>query len=204
MTRLAKILSIFLLTIGLASCDETQFQTTWQDPQIHRVNLRGSEVAAVLVSPDESIRRPFERDLAKELRKYGIEGVPSYQLTSSDATEKDELMQSLRASGVDYAIVMRILGSEKETRYVPGSGSSFFHPYHYDPFWGAGFHYDPGYFVTDTFVSVETVLHSVPDNQVLFTGLSQTMNPSEVDDFVEEIVEEAAEELALPELKEAE
>jgi hypothetical protein len=100
---------------------------------------------------------------------------------------------------MDHAIFMRVVDREKEISYIPGT--SWYPGPYYDPFY-SGFggpfppsYYDPGYYVVDTIVSVETLVYSVPDTKLLWAGLSKTMNPSEVDDFVKDLVSEAVHEM---------
>jgi hypothetical protein len=201
MSRLLTVLIMTLAMTGLSACDDTEFVSRWEDPEMRQVRLRGTEVAAVLLSDDEGVRRAFERDLARELRLYGVEGVPGYEVVSTDVTDKEAVVRTLRREGIDYAIIMKIIGSEQETRYIPGSG--YYTPYYYDPYWRGGYYYDPGYYVTNVLVSVETVLQSVPDDKVLFAGTTRTINPDEVDELVEDIVEVAAKELNISKKKDA-
>jgi hypothetical protein len=55
--------------------------------------------------------------------------------------------------------------------------------------------YNPPYYRVDTIVSVETLVYSIPDSKLVWTGLSKTMNPSEVDHFVRELVSGAVKEM---------
>jgi hypothetical protein len=55
--------------------------------------------------------------------------------------------------------------------------------------------YAPGYTVTDTLVSVETRVYSVPQDKLLWSGKSVTTNPTKVDSFVKELSEKTAGEL---------
>jgi len=191
----------------LTACDYTDFEATWQDPSIRPIDPRNEHLAALLLSANESVRRSFEDNLARQLNRHGVETTPGYQLVpEADATNKEELLADLKTTTADHAVFMRIIDREKQVRYIPGYDS---YPGLYDdpffwydgPFvrqWGYGpwfSPYDLPYYQVDTIVSVETLVYSVPDSKLVWTGLSKTMNPSEVDRFVKELVSGAVKEM---------
>jgi hypothetical protein len=53
----------------------------------------------------------------------------------------------------------------------------------------------PGYLETDTIVSVETLVYSLPQDKLLWGGVSETTDPSNLDSFIKEIVKKAGEEI---------
>jgi hypothetical protein len=197
-----------LAVLSLTACHDTWFESTWQNPSASAVDLRTESVGAFLLSGNEAVRRSFEFNLANQLNKRGIEAIPGYELTPhSDVTNKEEILTDLMGTGVDHAVFMKIVDRTEEVNYVPGS-VWYAGPY-YDPFywrdgafigpWGFGGtwppYYDPGYYRVDTIVSVETLVYSVPDRTLLWTGLSKTMNPSEVDKFVKSLASETVKEM---------
>jgi hypothetical protein len=120
-------------------------------------------------------------------------------------TDKEALLADLTRTRADHAVFMRIIDRHQEVSYVPGT--SWYPGFYYDPFlWHGGVYlgpgvsypwpyYDDGYYRVDTVVSVETLIYSVPDGKLIWSGLSRTLNPSEVDDFVEDLVSEAVDEM---------
>jgi hypothetical protein len=185
----AKTVLIALAVLCLSSCDYTDFESVWRDPQARPIDLRTEHVAALLLSDNESIRRDFEYNLARQLNRQGVESTPGYELLAeSDASEKEEILDALQATSVDHAVFMKIVDRHQEVDYVPGSawpGSA----------WYPGTFYDPFFWYGDVFVyevvSVETLVYSVPESKLVWAGLSKTMNPDDVDDFIEDLVEGA-------------
>ena len=53
----------------------------------------------------------------------------------------------------------------------------------------------PGYLETDTIVSVETLVYSLPQDKLLWGGVSETTDPSNLDSFIKEVVKKAGEEI---------
>jgi hypothetical protein len=196
-----------MATLALAACDDTKFTSTWRDPSTTHIDLRG-ETAAFLLSGNTAVRRTFEQHLANELNENGIEAVAGYELLpDTETTRKSVILNRLRNTTADHAVFMRVVDREQEVSYVPGT--VWYPGSYYDPYWWyrgfyygpTGFagpwpaYYDPGYFRTDTIVSVETLVYSIPNGKLLWAGISKTMNPSEVDEFVEDLVSETVDEL---------
>jgi hypothetical protein len=64
----------------LPACDETDFESAWQNPSLSRTDLRTEAVGAFLLSGNDAVRLSFEQNLARELNKLGIEAIPGYEL----------------------------------------------------------------------------------------------------------------------------
>ncbi len=205
-----KYLGRFLISIILlitAGCDLTEFEATWRDPSARPIDPRTEHIAAVLLSGNESVRRSFEYNLARQLNKHGVEATPGYELLAgADVTDKTEVLADLQRTRVGHAVFMRIIDRQLEPSYVPGP--VWYPGSYYDPFywydgvfigrWGYASwppYYDAGYYRVDEVVSVETLIYSVPDSKLVWTGLSRTMNPDEVDNFVKELVAGAVKEM---------
>jgi hypothetical protein len=60
---------------------------------------------------------------------------------------------------------------------------------------GWGTVYVPGSTSQDTIVVVETVIYSVPRNELLWAAVSETRNPRELSRFVQDLVKESVKEL---------
>ena len=199
---------LILLALSVSACDSTDFESTWQNPAAKPINTRNESVATFLLSNNEAARRSFEYNLANVFNQHGIEATAGYDLGfNTDVTDKQKILTDLKGTGIDHAVFMRIVDRQLETSYIPGA--AWYPGFYYDPFlwyhgayvgpWGlAGTwpaYYDPGYYRVDTVVSVETLVYSVPDTRLDWAGLSRTMNPSKVKNFVEDVVSEALKEM---------
>jgi hypothetical protein len=179
----------------LAACATTRFDSTWKAPDAQPLNLAGRKVAALVISPDESVRLNAEGTLARELTARGLQGLPAYNLIPpNEARDKDKAKALFTAAGIDAVVVLRALGQEKEISASPVSIGYWNAPY-YGSFWGSGYYghgwgavYEPGYLRTDTIVSVETLVYDMATDKLVWAGRSQTTNPSKVDAFIEELV----------------
>jgi hypothetical protein len=187
--------------VGLLACASTTFNSTWKAPEAGPLNFQGQKVAAVVMSPHESTRLGAEGELARELTRRGVEGIPAYNLIPPNETRDKEKAKALfTAAGIAGVVVMRALGTEKEITSSPG-GYYWNAPY-YGSFWGTGFYgygwgavYDPGYLRTDTIVNVETLVYDLKADKLVWAGKSQSTNPDRVDTLIKELVAGAAAEM---------
>jgi len=189
------------LALGLSACATTSFESSWRNPDVPALNFKGQKVAAVVVSPHESTRLGAEGELARELKRRGVDAVPAYNLIPPNETrDKDKAKVLFNQAGIAGVVVMRALGAEKEINSVGGTG--YWGAPGYASFWGAGYWgygwgavYDPGYLRTDTIVNVETLVYDLKADKLVWAGKSQTTNPERVDALIKELVAKAAAEM---------
>jgi hypothetical protein len=174
-----------------AACSTTEFKSTWRDPTAQMTSFQDKKVAAFVVSSNQSTRLAGEDALARALASRGVQGVPGYQLIGAEqASDSEVLRRKLQQSGVDGAVFMRVVDRRQEVNYVPG-GPYYGSMYGYwDYGWSAAS--APGYVTTSNIVSVETLVYSVPQDKLLWGGVSETMDPTKLDSAIKEIVDAAA------------
>jgi hypothetical protein len=182
---------------ALAACATTEFTSTWTSPDPQLVDYSGRKVAAIVVSPDESARRTGEDALAREISARGAVGVPAYTLLALDELRDHAAARTkLLAAGCTGAVVMRVTGKEHQVTEVPGSYAgprySSFTAYSR---YGWSSVYDPTYLDTDTIVSVETLVYELEPDRLVWGGMSETFEPTDVEHFVVELAEAVVEQM---------
>jgi hypothetical protein len=186
---------------SVMACGATTFNSSWKAPDAQPINFAGQKVLALVVSPNESNRRAAEEALARELTARGVQGVPGYTVLPTEivqAKDRERGREMVDKSGVVGVVSMRLVGKDKEITSTPGMWSTA--PY-YGSYWGGyygygwGAVYDPGYIRTDTILSVETLVHDLKQNKLVWAGQSATTNPSDADKFMRELVDEAVKEM---------
>ena len=158
--------------VALTACASTRFTETWRNPNIAPEHFR--KVVAMAVVGPATLRRVAEDEIVRTLPAG--EAIPSYQVLS-DAEIRDpaQALAHLRGAGFDGAITMRVLSDQDKVRYVPGTTFPDFPTflgYAWPPV------YDPGYYVTDREVQVETNVYALPSQQLIWSGVSRTQNPA--------------------------
>ncbi len=201
MFRLVKLCGFTILGAITMGCASTSFVSSWQAPVEGPIEFDNKRVAAVVVSGDETTRRAGETALAREISKRGrAQGVASYTIVSGEAAkDKDAAKKMLQDAKIEGAVVMRVISSEQEISYSPGTSWYGPTPYYgsFYGYWGYGWGmaYDPGYLRTDRVVMVETLVYSVTQDKLLWAGKSKTTNPDNIQKFIGELADAAAKEM---------
>lgn len=201
-----KVVSRLLLPAAcvLLSACAAGYVATWKDPAAEPVHLHGARVAAVVMMKDEASRRTAEDALAREITAHGAEGVAMYALLPGvEPSKEPETRAALERAGVLGVVVMRPVRTEQLLRPVPEA--SLAAPYRH--YWGGYFGYGWGApwpwafgihaqdVEVDTVVSVETLVYSLKQNRLLWSGTSKTTNPPRVEAFIRQLAQKAAREL---------
>jgi hypothetical protein len=191
MGRFKREAAIVTTLLAIAGCATTEFESTWVAPSVEKGELQGKQVAAIVLSDHEALRRSGEDALARALSAHGLIGVPGYQLlTAEDAADSDQLRKKLAERNMAGMVMIRLLDSRQVATY----------PGFYAPYWGIGPYYGYGRYGWDpvtsrNVVTAETMVYSLPDNNLLWAGVSDTVDPHKLDWMIGEIADKAAKEM---------
>ena len=170
----------------LGGCASTHITSAWKDPGLSRLPF--SKVLVVFQHSDPQLRMRLERSMAAEIPN----SVPSHAIFSDEEVRDIERVKArVRTDGFDSAVIMRIVGVDREVSYVPGrlySVPGFYHGFY--GYWGYGWRtvYDPGYMRSDRVVTIATNVYSVADDKLVWASQSETFNPSSLRNAVMEVV----------------
>lgn len=188
---------VLIALAGATLAAKTTFSSVWKSPTATRFAFGGQKVAAVVIDQDESLRVAGEEALADELNKRGMQGVPSYRSIPKELLKQpDEARAWLEKSGVQGVVAFRLISDEQRRTITPATWSSAYYQTfggYYSYGWGVAF--TAGSDRTDRFVSLETLIFSVPSNTLLWAGVSTSDNPKTGRAVVEEVVKAAAAEM---------
>jgi hypothetical protein len=188
------LLGLLLGLVLVQGCATTTLVETWQAPGLEPADLEFEDVVAIAVMPDETRQRLVEDALAAAATHTKV--TPAYTiLEPEDRDDPARLRAALERNGIDGAVTVTLVDTEKQQTYVPGTTRVY--PGGYYGYYRAvgAVVYEPGYTHTDTIVVVETSLYNVSEGKLLWSGISRTMNPKNVDSLIEGIVEAARDEL---------
>lgn len=192
---LCVVMALGVTAASLAA--DVEFTSVWKAPGVRQISFAGKKVAALVMSKDDSIRVAGEEALARELTARGLQGVATYRIAP-----KEELASADTAKGwferanVEGVVALRPVSAEKIEQYNPGtwvnpSYGTLWGYYGYG--WGAV--YIPGSSRKDTIVVVETTIYSVPQNALVWAGVSEAKNPKQLQKYIEELAKECVKEL---------
>lgn len=183
--RHALAVSLFLV---LSACSSTKVVEQWSDPDFHKTF---TDVLVLSLNQDDTKRRVFESGFITELDKRQIESTPSYELIPNNSDLSVETIKdAIARTNIDGVLVMRQVKVKKEERYVPPRVDYVGDPY-YGSFYGyyGAFApiYQPGYVTEDTVVHLETNLYAVDGEKLVWTGKTETFNPSNTNSLIDDL-----------------
>jgi hypothetical protein len=191
-----RVIFVSIVLAALVAAD-VKFKSTWKWMDAGQVNFAGKKVAALVMTDDDSLRVSGEEALVRELNARGLQMVASYRIVPKEELKNPDSAKGwYERSGVEGVVAVRPISRDKVTTYTPATWTN---PY-YGTLWGYygygwGSLYIPGSSREDTVVVVETLVFSVPKNQLLWAAVSETKNPKQLQRFVTDLVNATAKEM---------
>ncbi len=194
MTRRPASFLVCAAVITLAACGTaTKLTAVWKAPEATGVRFKKIIVAAQ--TKDQSTRRSLESHLVSRIPN----STASYEvLTEEETRDQARAKAKVVAAGFDGAVIVRFVGKDTQTTYVPGT--TWYGPAPYGSMWGNwgygwGAVYDPGYLVTDTIISLETHVYDVNQDKLIWASKSDTVSPTSMNDLVNSLVDATVQEM---------
>ena len=163
----------------LVACSpSTQITKSWTDPAWTASDTAlYKKVLVVAPLKDESSRRIAEDKLVASIKK--VLAVQSYGYIKSTDTDQNALEERLLKDGFDGIILMRLEDVDKSVSYTPGTSYGGWYGYRYST---------PGYYTEDKTFYVETNFYAVEGNKLLWSGTTASLNPSQFDKTLDDII----------------
>ena len=186
------------LSLGVAlAASDPKFTSTWKAPEAAGVSFAGKKVAALVISGDQNLRVSGEEALARVLATRGLQTVATYRMApAEELTTPERARPWFERATIDGVVVLRPVSRDVQVTYSP----SMWVTSSYSTLWGYyGYGwtgvYTPGSKRSDTTLIVETLVYSVPQDKLLWAGVSTTTNPKEAQAFIKDLVDEAVKEM---------
>ena len=191
-----RVLAVAMLIAGCFTFGKSSHVVmSWRNPnapanQFHRVLALG-------LSEKTPIRADFEDALAAQLEETGRQAIPGNTiLLRPEGTQLNlnYLRTQVRDNQIEAVVVSRLIKVDKTVTYIPGGPSFVPYPY-YGTFYGYygsvyPIVYSPDYLREEKKVRIETNLYllSQGDGVLVWTGITDTFNPTDVDKAIGKLV----------------
>jgi hypothetical protein len=178
--------AIAALGIVTACGPSTELTAVWRTPDT--IGPRFQKVLVVAQAPQESVRRTVENALVRNIPR----GVASFSaLGGIDVKDTERARAKIASDGFDGAVVVRFVGVDRQTSYVPGT--AYWGPAPYGSLWGYWAYgwvgaYDPGYMKTENVISLESNVYAVSTEKLLWSSRSESVSPVSVDSMIDDLV----------------
>lgn len=184
-----------LLIFSLAACQPaTEITGSWKNTQATANTERINTILVTALTARTNVRQQVEGDIAAALEKRGYKTVKSFDVlppfTEGKTPDKDALFSKINETGAHAIMTVALIDKETENRYVPGGAGYTPIPRfgYYGSFWGYYNNwyptlYSPGYYEEEKIYFIETNLYDARTEDLLWSGQSETYNPSSLDSF---------------------
>lgn len=181
--------SCMFLTILLTSCSTTKIVSSWRQPDKHIHINDLNKVLVIALIENETNRYKAEHQIVKHLDGKGF---VSHEYLNDNFNQKNEteIMDKIRTDGFDGIVLMRLIDVDKERVYIPAETN--YYPNDFKNFGGyyKEQHYryqTSGYFMTTKTYILETIIFSMKDNKIIWSGITETFEPDGIKKMTNEI-----------------
>jgi hypothetical protein len=200
MKRITLFVVSLLLSSFLYSCGSLTYITdTWEKQGF--TGKKFNKVVVLAIAKDNRVaRRMVEDATVRELKANGINAIISYDILPNGEFDKDsdgkvdnqqEAEESIKSKmkdlNADGVLVLKLKDVKTEQKYVPGVQAyiptNYYAPYYNYYFMSYNMVYSPGYYVNNTDVYIESNIYDLQKNEMVYSLLSETVNPTSVGDF---------------------
>jgi hypothetical protein len=197
MRRVLVALLLVFLGLGCASGGTSMVQV-WYDetfiPDPHQ------NIMVIAMASDQTRQRLFEDAMVAALEDGQTRAFSSARfIPHHQETDEAVLREVMKEHEATLVLTSRLIGIDNKQEYVPGSVYSYpsyygggWYPYYYRTYQTV---YSPGYVVSYQVVSLETTVHSVATEQLVWSGISETVDPSSVNQAIHSITDKVGRDL---------
>jgi hypothetical protein len=178
---------VVLSIIFLSACSSsTKVVEQWADTEF---NGKLKNLLVISLNQSADSRKVFENGFLLELTNRKIPAKASYTLLPDyESLDKETVKAAITGSSIDGVIVLRSVKVTKEDRHVQAQSEGT----RYDEFYAYVGDYRPtydSYTTQNTVVHLETNLYAVRGEQLIWTGKTETFNPTDVHVLIAELAE---------------
>lgn len=181
-----------MLTVSSGCGSSTDLSAVWRDVNYTSGPIR--EFMIMGLTHNEERRRTFEYEFAERLKRDGVVAVPSLEVFPSDyKIDKSALEVGVRNSEIDAILVTRLVALDKDAKYT--QTGNYTPPYrYYDYFYT---YYSNAYDAVQAsgdisqhrLLQLETSIYDTRTQQLVWSGLSESIHPGKADDLIDELAD---------------
>lgn len=187
-----------LLSFALAGCAPSRLDTTWVEPGGAPSPFK--DLLVLGVAAKEKVRVAYEDSFVAALRARGVRARAGHTLLpEGELADTSRVRKAVQAAGAEGVLITHLAGVTAETSRVPDRNyvtTSLYgglYPYY-------GLVYDnvmePGYYARFRLLAFETNLYDARRERLVWSGRSQTMDPSSEQTTIGEVIGKVTDALA--------
>lgn len=193
--------------LALTACgSNTSIVNSWKDPNVTVAQEHFKKLLVVALLKDEASRRITENRIASSSQIFKT----SYQYLNESTLHltKEQKLKVLQDENFDGVITLRLVSTEKETNYIPGTyNGTYYGGFEgiYTNMYGYGFgnwynmyspnFYQPGYYQEKISYMVETNIFSLKQNKLIWTGTTKSQYVTDLGETIDDIIKTVVNEM---------
>ena len=191
MIKYLLVSSLFLLVVGMVGCSgaKTDIIGEWQPENYKKGTISNVLILGIFSMDKPLLRRNFEDGITKAFKSDGINATPSMDHmpydVKIDSTTFEKYFKNLN---LDAVVVSRLLAVDQKRDYQSGYLYTIPFNYYYGfySFYYAGIAYanSSGTLSKDVVVVLETNIYETSEKQLIWSGISETMDPDKASDVI--------------------
>ncbi|MBV6420829.1 MAG: hypothetical protein DAHOPDDO_02094 [Ignavibacteriaceae bacterium] len=188
-------LTILLMSFVSCSSTKTQIIGEWQDDSFQKGNIDKVLVLGIVNKDKPLLRRNFEDGMAKAFNDHGITAIVSMDHMPYDvAIDSTTFEKYFKELDIDAVVVSRLVGMDASRDYtagylytIPFSSYYGFYGYYYS---GLEYANSSGYLSQNVVVVLETNVYETADKKLIWSGVSETVDPDKASDVINSFSDE--------------
>ncbi len=179
----------FLLSLLSCSSTKTDIIGEWQPDNLKKGSLKNVLILGIFSLDKPLLRRNFEDGITKAFNDDGVNATPSMDHmpydVKIDSTTFEKYFKDLN---LDAVVVSRLISVDQKRDFqsgylytVPFNYYYGFYSYYYA---GIAYANSSGYLSQDVVVVLETNIYDTTDKQLIWSGISETMDPNKASDVI--------------------
>jgi hypothetical protein len=174
---------LLLLSLFMTGCAATQVKQVWKDQNYQEGRLNSVFIVAMVYN--DTARRMFESEFAKQLNGRGIKAVESFRSIEMETLKSDGLRDAaiakMRELGSDALLMSRVVDSRTTEEIIPGMTITAGFGMYGGAYVGASYSFNQpsapttqSYSHEQKFLGIETSLFSARTEKLLWAARSET------------------------------
>lgn len=190
------IVLVFFTTLFIScSSTKTEIIGEWQNDSYQKGNIEKVLVLGIVNKEKPLLRRNFEDGMAKAFNDGGIYATPSMDHMPYDvAIDSTAFEKYFKELDVDAVVVSRLVAVDANRDYkagylytIPYNSYYGFYGYYYA---GISYANSSGYLSQNVVVVLETNVYETTDKKLIWSGVSETVEPDKASDVINSFSDE--------------
>jgi hypothetical protein len=185
------LVSFSLLIIIISGCSgaKTDIIGEWQPDNYKKGTISNVLVLGIFSKDKPLLRRNFEDGISAAFKNDGINASPSMNYMPYEETvDSTSFEKYFKDLNVDAVVVSRLISIDQKRDYQSGYLYTIPFNYYYGfySFYYTGISYanSSGYLSQNVVVVLETNIYETTNKQLIWSGISETMDPEKASDVI--------------------